>query len=332
MPSTENTILANWQGPKDTVFDYSPVYHFALMQTGVNLDFHLSKYFRREESALHYFDNLEELITISRRFAIDAIIIGGDTGFEVEIELVRAIKSNVFLSIIPIILYHPDPPDVIVMAAFENGAEEFIHHEWKEKLVEVRIRKVIERSRRDLAVNPSTRLPGPTIIEREINSQLALGAEFAVCYADIDNFKAYNDYYGYDRGDRVIRLTARIIEDTVFDLCREGFVGHIAGDDFIYIIPPELVDRVCSMMIKTFDTLVPYRYKDEDRERGHITTVNRQGVEERFPLLTISISVIVNEAGKFKHVGELSKMLSDLKTATKQLAGSNYMLERREKY
>jgi diguanylate cyclase (GGDEF)-like protein len=229
-------------------------------------------------------------------------------------------------------MVHPDPPDSDVVSAFENGVEEFIHGEWVERLVKVRIRRVIDRSRRDLAVNPSTRLPGPSIIESEINRQIDMKNRFAVCYADLDNFKAFNDYYGYSEGDKIIRLTARIIKDIVFDLCRGGFVGHIAGDDFIFVIPENLIDETCQAIIKTFDRLIPFWYDEKDRQRGHITTVNRRGDVENFTILTMSIAVLINKNGEFKHVGEMSRMLADLKRVTKSKGGSNYMVERRHKY
>ena len=156
--------------------------------------------------------------------------------------------------------------------------------------------------------------------------------DFAVCYADLDNFKAFNDFYGYFEGDKVIRLTATIVKDVVFDLCREGFVGHVAGDDFILVIPAELVEPVCTWIISTFDTVVPYRYEPDDRERGYITTLSRHGDIRNFPILSISIAVTINSNGKFKHVGEMSRMLADLKRALKRHDGSNYMVERRKKY
>ncbi len=332
MSNTENTILENWPGQKIANLPRRPTYHFALRQDNVNLDFHLEQFYRSEKISLHYFDRFEQLVTICRRFPVDAIVIGGKSDFLREIELVRAIKQNIFLSIVPIILYHPSPEVSTLVAAYENGAEDFLHGEWKDKLVKVRIQRVIERSQRDLAVNPSTRLPGPTIIEREITRQLDMKAEFAICYADLDNFKAYNDYYGYVEGDGVIRLTATVIKDIVFDLCREGFVGHIAGDDFIMVIPAELVEPVCRWTIRTFDALVPYRYEPADRERGYITTLSRRGEVENFPILTISIAVTINTDGKFCHVGEMSRMLADLKGAIKRRQGSNYMVERRRKY
>jgi len=332
LPNTRSTILENWQGPKTSDPPRKPIYHFAIRQHGVNLDFHLKQFYRNEDLAFHYFESFDDLITVCQRFPIDAIIVGGRSEFIRELELTRAIKLNVFLAIIPVILHHPDPDNNIVIAAYENGAEDFIYGDWRDKLIQVRIRSVIDRNRRDLSINPSTHLPGPALIEQEITRQLRLGAEFAICYADLDNFKAYNDYYGYDRGDKVIQLTARVIKDIVFDLCREGFVGHIAGDDFISVIPANLVHRACVAIIHTFDAIIPYKYEESDRDAGEIRTTNRRGDMETFPLLTVSIAVLINANGKFSHVGEMSKMLADLKKATKAREGSNYMVERRHKY
>jgi diguanylate cyclase (GGDEF)-like protein len=307
-------------------------YQFACRQHRVSLDFHVKGFFRHEELAIHYFETFAELVATCQRHDIDAILIAGHSDFTEEIQLVQAIKGNVFLSGIPIILYHPDPWENVVVSAYENGVEEFIYGEWRNKLVEVRIRRLVERSRRDISVNPSTRLPGPGIIETEINRQLQLDATFAVCYADLDNFKAYNDYYGYVHGDKVIKLTARVIKDIVYDLCPEGFVGHVAGDDFVYTVPSELVKPVCEKIISTFDTLIPYRYAREDRERGYIAAFNRKGNRENFGMLTISIAVIMADGKRFSHVGQLSKMLADLKKAAKMQAGSVYLLERRKPY
>jgi len=330
--SIEDTILENWPGPITTEPARKPIYHFALMQHGVDLDFHLEQLFRREEIVLHFFEHFEELAIICHRFQIDSIIIGGRDVFNREVEMVRSIKTNIFLSIIPVVLYHPSPDTSCIIAVYENGAEDFIYGDWHNRLVEVRIKRVIERNRRDLAINPSTFLPGPGAIDREIRRQIQLGTEFALCLADLDNFKAFNDHYGYVRGDKVIKLTAQMIKDIVFDLCREGFVGHIAGDDFVFIIPCDLVEQVCTSVIKTFDAVIPYKYDEVDRERGFITTKNRRDQIENFPLLTISIPVLINSDRKFSHIGEMSQMLADLKKATKGKDGSNYMVERRKIY
>jgi diguanylate cyclase (GGDEF)-like protein len=333
LPNIEDITLENWPVSAESEQPESErIIHFAIRQTRVNLDFYLSTFFRERQIKFHYFKTFEELITICHRNQVSVILIAGDGEFLRELDLVRAIKKNILLSIVPVILYHPEPDLNTMVAAYESGAEEFIYGEWVKKLVQVRIQRVIDRSRRDVAVNPSTLLPGPAMIEGEINRQIKAGEKFAVCYADLDNFKAFNDYQGYVYGDRVIRMTGRILRDVVFELCREGFVGHIAGDDFIFVVPSEQAEPACQWIIKSFDAFMPFQYNETDRARGYYETKNRRGDIERFPLLSISIAVVINHNGEFKHMGELSKMLADLKRACKAKDGSNYMIERRKKY
>ncbi len=246
--------------------------------------------------------------------------------------MIMQAKEQMFLSIIPLIVYYPGNDENIYRRALDCEADELFVGEWDYRGFEVRIKMLLNRSRRDLGVNPSSRLPGPSMIDKRINKLIDRKIDFAVCYLDIDNFKAYNDYYGYFYGDKVIRLTAQIVRDIVFDLVPDGFIGHIGGDDFICIIPYDKIDDVCSNVIKTFDRLIPYRYKDEDRLRGKIVTRNRFEQDEVYPLLTVSIAVLVCQNGAFSHAGEMSHMLADLKKYTKKLAGSNYMIERRKKY
>jgi diguanylate cyclase (GGDEF)-like protein len=333
LPNIEDITLENWPVSAESEQPESErTIHFAIRQTRVNLDFYLSTFFRERQIKFHYFKSFDELVTVCHRNEVSAILIAGDGEFLRELDLVRAIKKNILLSIVPVILYHPEPDLNTMVAAYESGAEEFIHGEWVKKLVQVRIQRVIDRSRRDVAVNPSTLLPGPAMIEGEINRQIKAGEKFAVCYADLDNFKAFNDYQGYVYGDRVIRMTGRILRDVVFELCREGFVGHIAGDDFIFVVPAEQAEPACQWIIKSFDAFMPFQYNETDRARGYYETKNRRGEIERFPLLSISIAVVINHNGEFKHMGELSKMLADLKRACKAKDGSNYMIERRKKY
>lgn len=308
------------------------MFHCAYRQEGIDISYHLTRTFLNENPSLHYFKSVSDLLQLSQRYYLDLAIIAGDNEFIGELDILRLIKSNVFLSIVPTVLYHPDPDDQVLVAGFQNGADEFLHGEWREKLFEVRLRKVAERSKRDISFNPSTALPGPGMIEMEIGRLLKMDEDFAVCYADLDEFKAYNDYYGYYYGDRMIRITARIIRDVVFDICSGGFVGHIGGDDFMFIIPPNDVAPVCENIIKTFDIIAPYRYAEEDRKRGQITTKNRKGEAEAYPFISISIAVLVNQRGTFTHVGEMSHMLADLKSYAKSMNGSNYVIERRKKY
>lgn len=310
--------------------------HVACHVSGTKAEYYLSRILEKENLSLHHFETMDDLLTLAQRFLLDLIFVGTTSEANDQVmkalDTVRAIKDHTYLAIIPTIIYHPDPFDRTLTAAFENGAEEFYSEALPPHIARVKTKMLIQRANRDLSVNPSSRLPGPGIIEREIDRQIELGQEFAVCYADLDNFKAFNDYYGYYYGDRVIRLTSRIIKDVVFDLCREGFVGHIGGDDFVFVIPPDLVDPICQGVIRTFDTIIPFRYQDDDRRRGQIITKNRQDIEETYGIMTISIAVVINKGKMFAHVGEMSHMLADLKKYAKSLEGSNYVIERRKKY
>lgn len=310
--------------------------HVAYYVSGAQADHYLGRLMEDQPVSMHTFSDIDELLTLAQRFTLDLVfmgISGGDTAAEVKLlDMTRRIKDHTYLAIVPTVLYMPRPGENTMTAAFENGAEEFYIDTVPTHIARVKTRMLIQRAIRDLSVNPSSRLPGPAIIEREIERQIELGQQFAVCYADLDNFKAYNDYYGYYYGDSVIRLTSRIIKDVVFDLCREGFVGHIGGDDFIFIIPDDKVTRICENILRTFDLFVPYRYAPEDRQKGFIISRNRRDEKETFCIMTLSIAVVINKGKMFDHVGEMSHMLADLKKYTKSLEGSNYVLERRRKY
>jgi diguanylate cyclase (GGDEF)-like protein len=184
------------------------------------------------------------------------------------------------------------------------------------------------RSDRDTAVHPSTRLPGAPAIQREI--QARLDTPLAVCYADLDHFKEYNDRYGYVQGDAVIRLLATMLHDTVRGIVgEEGFVGHIGGDDFIFLVPRQRVDEVCREIVQTFDTLVAYQYSEHDRRAGYFFGKDRRGQLHRVPLMTLSIGVVTNERRTFTHAAAMSALATEMKTYAKTLPGSVYAVDRR---
>ena len=193
-----------------------------------------------------------------------------------------------------------------------------------------RIEMNISRSQRILDANPTTKLPGNVSISKEIERRIRNGIPFAVCYADLDNFKAYNDKYGYFQGDKVILLTSHILKDIVRDLSpADNFIGHIGGDDFIFIIPPERVDLVCGQIIKTFDTIIPYRYNEEDRKKGYIISTDRKHRAGVFPLMSISIGVVTNKARTFFHPAHVSQIATEMKNYVKTMEGSRYAVDRR---
>lgn len=178
-----------------------------------------------------------------------------------------------------------------------------------------------------LDANPLTRLPGNARITRELERCLQACRPFAVAYADIDNFKALNDHYGFVIGDQVLSATGRIIGQAVTP---PDFVGHIGGDDFIVISVPERVEEICRDIITRFDQAIPQYYDPASREQGFIESETRQGLVQRVPLMTISIAVVTNRARPFRHVAEIGALAAELKRYLKTLPGSHYLVDRRQ--
>lgn len=306
--------------------------HCALYQKGMDLKERLKPCFPSRKVVWHEFEDLPSLHEFIQSFILDLIFIAGNDNLSSQLSLAKKIKKHSILSLVPLVLYHPAPDRKTTMASLSAGADEFLLGRWNRQIVSAKLKMMLKRSYRDLGVNPTTRLPGMALIQSELEKRMRKGERFAICHADLDDFKAYNDYYGYFYGDKLICLTSEIVRDIVFSSTRNGFVGHIGGDDFVFLIPSNQVDQICRSIITAFDKIIKTRYKDEDLKKGFIETRNRRGEMERFTIMTLSISVIVNKEKMFSHVGELSHMLVDLKKYTKSLPGSNYVVERRKKY
>ncbi len=248
------------------------------------------------------------------------------------LRLLRNFKKDTLFSHIPALLLTPPEWSKKVISWDSYPVEDFIATSFKHEELLNRIGLCLSRYSRTLDPNPLTRLPGNTSIMREIQQKLDLEQRAAICYVDIDNFKAFNDKYGFARGDEALRMTARILSNVIRDYHREDtFVGHVGGDDFVFIVPAEHVDDVCGKIIARFDSIIPNLYDDDDRKRGSILSKDRQGKKQRFPLMTISIAIVVNDASKnLKHYGEVSEAASQIKKHVKKKENSNYMLDRRK--
>ncbi|MDZ7642238.1 MAG: diguanylate cyclase [Desulfurivibrio sp.] len=192
------------------------------------------------------------------------------------------------------------------------------------RLAEARMLRVFDN-------NPLSRLPGNTSILRAIRRVLAKEEPFAVCYVDIDNFKPYNDRYGFSRGDEVILMVARIIVNVIEELAREeSFVGHVGGDDYVFIVHEEKAEEVCRRILHNFNMVRNLFLSAEDVAAGEFVGLDRQERETRYPLLSLSIAVVGTGGGRYRHSGEIATAASELKHYVKKLEGSNYLLERRE--
>jgi diguanylate cyclase (GGDEF)-like protein len=183
-----------------------------------------------------------------------------------------------------------------------------------------------------LDASPLTRLPGNIAIEQVLERKLDAGMTFAVCYADLDNFKAYNDHYGYIQASELIKAAGEIIHETAHALNgQDAFVGHVGGDDFVMVVPPEKAAEVCEGVINKFDRMIPEFYSAEDRAVGAIEGPDRYGVHRRFPIMTISISIVICQKGAYDSAVSIARAAAEMKDNLKGKAGSNYSINRRLK-
>jgi GGDEF domain-containing protein len=247
------------------------------------------------------------------------------------VELVRTLKRDPFTAIVPAVILSTRHDPTEVEGWFAAGADEVVSGMFSPAEQRARLDAIQTRTERDVSVHPSTRLPGTTEIERAIRRNLESGEEFAVCYADLDHFKEFNDRYSYYDGDRVIYILSRILHDVVKGLLGvSGFVGHIGGDDFIFVIPFGDVNEVCTEIISVFDTLVPLQYNDQDRRAGYFFGKDRRGQLHRVPLMTLSIGIVTNRSRKFTHPAQVSELATEMKSYAKTLPGSVFVVDRRQ--
>ncbi len=268
--------------------------------------------------------------TAARRKLPVLVLIDGDGATGECEKLCRALKHDPYTGAMPVAMLSSRHDAELVACWFEAGADEVISPLFEPAEQRSRLAVLIQRTERSLAVHPSTRLPGATEIERELKRRMDREERFAVCYADIDHFKEFNDRYSYYEGDRVIYLLSRVLRDVVKGLCpKDGFVGHIGGDDFIFVIDPRQVQLVCSEILDVFDTLIPYQYSPQDRRAGYFFGKDRRGHLHRVPLMTLSIGVVTNEQRRFQHPAQISELATEMKSYAKTLPGSVFVVDRR---
>ncbi len=240
-------------------------------------------------------------------------------------ETAKRFKAQPIHAMVPIIFLSALGQTRDKLKAFQIGAEDYIVKPFSSEELVARIRKALTRSHAELNASPTTELPGGQSIAQEIESRLS-SPDAAFCYLDLDNLKAYNDHYSYARADSIIRQTGDLIRDIVFSLGgTNDFIGHIAGDDFVFITTVQQVDKICVALCKAFDRLVPLYYDKEDRVAGYIEAVDRYDEVRQFPIMSVSISAITKEQQTLSTYTELARAAAIGKKHAKAIPGSCYL-------
>lgn len=209
------------------------------------------------------------------------------------------------------------------------GADDYMIKPFDPIELVARVKSALRRSKEMRAINPLTQLPGNVQIQEEVTRRVTSQAPFAVMYIDIDDFKAFNDYYGFLKGDEAIKLLSRCATDAIGSFGTEGFLGHIGGDDFVAIVEAEAAEKAANALVECWDRDVRGLYAPGDSERGYIEVVDRQKKLHRYPIATISIGIASNTHREITSHWEAAEIASEMKQFAKRHEGSGFAADRR---
>jgi diguanylate cyclase (GGDEF)-like protein len=275
-------------------------------------------------------DGAEGLKTVQSK-SLDLVILDYKMPYLDGIEVCRRIKKDILLRHMPVIMLTGKSELTDKVKGIDSGADDYIIKPFEPAELLARIRMILRRSERDLEANPLTRLPGNISIVNELQIRVEKNLPIAVGYVDLDKFKSYNDKYGFEHGDEVIRETARILIMSINECGNsDDFIGHIGGDDLIFISSPDKADKVCQKIIEEFEKKVPEFYDPEDVKKGYIIAHDRKGQLQQIPLLSVSIGLVTNETRTITHIAQISEIGAELKEAAKRLERSNYIKDKRK--
>ncbi len=262
---------------------------------------------------------------------IPALIIINEDAIERDVvSLCRQIRKDEDNTITPVIVVSSRSEKDHRMKILKESIEYYIKKPVDEEYLYYTVKNLNRLLSINRRISPLTGLPGNVQIHAELKKRISKNEPFSVLYLDLDNFKAYNDVYGFLKGDQIIEFTAEAILKGVHANVEESaFVGHIGGDDFVAIVPTTNCEKICQNIIAIFDNQVKQFFTDRDLEKGYIEVENRKGIIEQFPLTSISIGVVVAEKNRFSNILEIGEIGAQVKHAAKSVIGSSYAIDRR---
>lgn len=248
----------------------------------------------------------------------------GMSGFEV----CQKIRENSDICLTPIIILSSLTKTKDKITGIKLGADEYLTKPFEPFELVARVEGLLKRAKESLAASPLTGLPGNVSIETEIKNRLAAQESFGVVYSDLDNFKSFNDKYGFDKGDAVIKLVSAIFRSAVAGLGNPNdFLGHIGGDDFVVVTTSDKFKAIVEKIVASFDAMIPIQYDDETRKQGFILGTDRSGNQGKFPIMSISFGCVSVEPSKFQHYSQIVERAKELLKAAKSIPGSHAKYE-----
>ncbi len=271
--------------------------------------------------------NGDELVRLAQEQSPDLLLVDLMMPLMDGFEAIRQLRNDTRTAHLPMIILTARGDSSEVVTGFDSGADDYIVKPYDIDVLLARIRSHLRRASQLPVRNPLTGLPGNVLLQAELDHHLSQQQGFDLIYIDLDNFKAFNDAYGFARGDRAIHLLANVLIEVA---PKEDFLGHIGGDDFVIIHFGLHVEELCRNIIATFDARVSSLYDEADLQRGYLLGLDRQGVMRRFGLLSLSIAVVNAHGRHFYSVDEMSKVAAELKAKAKLTPHSSYEIDRRQ--
>jgi len=259
-------------------------------------------------------------------------IIVGDFLCHDQEHLINLVREDYILNNTPVILCANNRNLTKMITRINGNVNDYLVVPFETEEAIARIGRVIDRHEKVLNSNPLSHLPGNILIKDHVSQLNKKNEDYALIYLDLDNFKAYNDYYGYSKGDEVIKFVAELCRDSILEKGIENsksFIGHIGGDDFIVVRSVNEIEEYCQILVDKFDENIKYFYNEVDRDNGFINSFDRQGCSKQFPIMTLSVSVVIKDGSSKMHYGKLSRKGAEIKKFLKALSGSNYLIDRR---
>ncbi len=276
-------------------------------------------------------DSMVREVAPIKKISPDVIVIDVHAAKRTDLEICGLLKSDFITAYIPVITLINKRRLRGQLLSIKYGIDDYLIKPPDPLDLRVRVEMAIKRLQHSFYSTPLTGLPGGKLIEENLRERLNSGKPFSFGYLDIDNFKYFNDIYGYLQGDRFIMHAAYILYMTIQKFGgKDDFIGHIGGDDFAFITTPHNHAAICQNFIAAYDTTMLFHYNKEDRLRGHLVARARDRRMVNIPLVGVSIAVVnSDEAGQFKNIIEINERIADIKHYLKSFAGSKYMADRR---
>lgn len=302
----------------------------SIIDDGRELTEKLKRIFEKEKD--YVFKNVNSASLEQTTKDIPDLIIINEDGLNNNVaEICNYIRVYTDNSITPIMVISSNIEKEHRLEILKNSVEYYIKAPMDDEYIYYTIRNIIRLMSSNRKVSPLTGLPGNLQIQVELKKRLLKKEEFSILYFDLDNFKEYNDTYGFLKGDEVIKFTAKTILKTMHSYrLEDSFVGHIGGDDFVGIISNIDYEKLCQDIIARFDENIKDYFNEEDIERGYLEVANRRGIIEQFPITAISIGVVNVHPGEYDNPLEIGEVGAQVKHLAKTQIGSAYAINRRK--